>query len=202
MAGTGKGAVFGIQTVTLAEPVAGGYPTKWSGAGTYSFKAIVRDSVSFNDAVPSENDLYVEEVDDIYATLNSDDGSKGFTLDTYDLSQETYTALLGYYTNASSTDGWIDEPTKIPALVKAVQIVTRDFGTDFPSKTFQWAKMKINVTRAGTIGKSGFPNFHLEFKQQANVGNDGNTVSGHRWKLTTNEVTSGGSATGGSATGG
>lgn len=181
-----KGGTYGITSVTLATPVTGGFPNTWTGSGTFSFKAIVRDSVSFNDAAPSDNDLYVEENDDIYATLKSDEGSKGFTLDTYDLSQESYVALAGY-TAASSADAggytWITEPTTNEPLIKAVQIVTRAFD-DFPSKTFQWAKMRIAVTKAGTVGKSGFPNFHLEFKQLANLDASGNAVSGHRWSNT------------------
>ena len=180
-----KGGTYGISTVTLAPPVVGGFPTTWTGEGTFSFKAIVRDSVSFNDTAPSDNDLYVEENDDIYATLKSDEGTKGFTLDTYDLSQESYIALAGFSTSTEGTGAdavtWVTEPTKQAPLIKAVQIVTRELD-DFPSKTFQWAKMRIAVTKAGTIGKSGFPNFHLEFKQLANMDANGEAVSGHRWK--------------------
>lgn len=173
----GPGGTYGIVSVSLADVVSGGYPTQWP----FSFSAIVMDSVSFNDNAPSENDLYVEDIDTIYATLKSDEGSKGFTLDTYDLSADAFMYLQGF----TETDGWMAEPVKIPELVQAVQIVTRDFG-DFPSKTFQWGKMKISVTKAGTIGKSGFPNFHLEFKQQAHLDANGTPVSGHRWKLTDN----------------
>ena len=175
-----KGGTFGITSVTLATAVPGGYPSAWNGTDAFSFKAIVRDSVQFNDTAPSDNDLYVEEAEDIYASLKSEEGSKGFTLDTYDLSEESYKALAGF---TDGSDGWIEEPVHQDYLIKAVQIITRAFD-DFPSKTFQWAKMKIAVTKAGTIGKSGFPNFHLEFKQLANVTNAGETVSGHRWKLT------------------
>ena len=182
-----KGGTYGINEVTLAPPVTGGYPTTWTGTGAFTFKAIVRDSVSFNDAAPSENDLYVEEIDDIYATLKSDEGSKGFTLDTYDLSEESYAALLNFATTTANEITWYTEPTKQDFLIKAVQIITRKLD-DFPSKTFQWAKMKIAVSKAGTIGKSGFPNFHLEFKQLANVAANGTTVSGHRWCITPNSV--------------
>lgn len=179
-----KGGTYGITSVTLAPPQAGGFPGTWTGDGTFSFKAIVRDSVSFNDAAPSDTDLYVEDTDDIYATLSGDEGSKGFTLDTYDLSSESYTGLMGF-TASSDTNPWYQEPTTIAPLIKAVQIVTRDY-TDFPSKTFEWAKMKITVTKAGTIGKSGFPNFHLEFKQLANINpSTGAAACGHRWKRTT-----------------
>lgn len=198
----GQGGTYGIVTVSFAEPVTGAFPTSdkfkangttWP-AGSFGFSAIVMDSVGFNDSAPSENDLFVEDADTIYATLRSDEGSKGFTLDTYDLSLDSYQALLGA-TEEESTEGegndavteaWVTEPAKVPDLVKAVQIMTRKYG-DFPSKTFQWAKMKITVTRAGSIGKSGFPNFHLEFKQLANFDNSGVAQPGHRWKLTSQE---------------
>lgn len=206
MANTGKqGGTYGIVSVSFAEPETGGFPEdikfrryrdtdgnaipsgssagEWP-KGSFGFTAIVMDSVSFNDSAPSENDLYVEDVDTIYATLKSDEGSKGFTLDTYDLSAEAYEALVGAENATTGANaGWVVEPAQIPALLKAVQIMTRKFG-DFPSKTFQWAKMKISVTKAGTIGKSGFPNFHLEFKQQANFDENGKAQAGHRWKLT------------------
>ncbi len=208
----GQGGTYGIVNVVMAEPETGAFPTdemfkriesgdsdagdnnvnvgKWR-TGSFGFSAIVMDSVSFNDSAPSENDLYVEDADTIYATLRSDEGSKGFTLDTYDLSKEAYMALYGAYeegigspgSNDEYDEAWVVEPAKIPDLVKAVQIMTRKFG-DFPSKTFQWAKMKVTVTKAGTIGKSGFPNLHLEFKQLANFSSTGVAQAGHRWKLT------------------
>lgn len=176
-----KTAAYGISTVSLAEPVAGDFPTAFTGSGTFAFKAIVQDSVQFNDAAPSTNDVNVEETDDIYATLNSDNGTKGFTMQTYDLSEESYKFLLGFSKDSSTK--WNNEPTQRLKLVKAVQIVTRAFD-DFPSKTFQWAKMDITVIKAGTIGKSGFPNLSLTFKQLANYDSEGNVKSGHRWALT------------------
>lgn len=182
-----KSAVYGIKSVTLA-PVGtnGAYPTAWTGAGCFSFKAIVKDSLSFNDSAAGTNDIEVEDSDQPYASLVSSLASRGFTLDTYDLSAEAYKALQGF-TEATETGdsnkGYFVEPETIPDLIKAVQIVTNAFD-DMPSKTFEWAKMKIQVTKAGTIGKSGFPNFHLEFKQQQNTDASGKAISGHRWKIT------------------
>lgn len=175
-----KTAAYGISTVSLAAPVAGSFPTAFTGSDAFAFKAIVQDSVQFNDAAPGTNDINVEETDDIYATLNSDNGTKGFTMSTYDLSEESYKYLMGFY---KGEDKWNVEPTERLKLVKAVQIVTREFD-DFPSKTFQWAKMDIQVTKAGTIGKSGFPNLALTFKQLANYDESGVIKSGHRWALT------------------
>lgn len=182
-----KTAAYGISSVSLATPVAGSFPTSFTGSDTFSFKAIVQDSVQFNDAAPGTNDINVEETDDIYATLNSDNGTKGFTMQTYDLSEESYKYLMGF---TKGVDKWNVEPTQRLKLLKAVQIVTRSFD-DFPSKTFQWAKMDITVTKAGTIGKSGFPNLSLEFKQLANYDANGDIKSGHRWALT-EDVKSGG----------
>lgn len=176
-----KTAAYGISSVSLATPVAGGFPTSFEGDDAFKFKAIALDSLTFNDAAPSQNDVYVEETDDIYATLDSDSGTKGFTMQTYDISEESYKYLMGF--SKDSATGWNNEPTERLKLTKAVQIVTRSFD-DFPSKTFQWAKMDIQVTKAGNIAKSGFPNLSLTFKQLANYDSDGKAQSGHRWALT------------------
>ena len=39
--------------------------------------------------------------------------------------------------------------------------------SEFPSRTFEWANMKLVVTKSGTIGKSGFPNINIECTKQA-----------------------------------
>lgn len=179
-----KTAVYGISSVSLANVAANGaFPSAWTGDGAFSFKAIVKDSLSFNDSKAGDNDIEVEDSDDIYASLRSGTDTRGFTMDTYDLSEEAYLALLKYEKPlADNADGWVYAPVNTTDLIKAVQIVTKKFD-DFPAKTFQWAKMKISVTRAGTIGKSGFPNFHLEFRELMNANGSGQPISGHRWKV-------------------
>lgn len=179
-----KTAVYGISSVSLANPAAdGAFPSAWTGDGAFSFKAIVKESLSFKDSAAGDNDIEVEDSDDIYASLRSGIDTRGFTMDTYDLSEEAYIALLQYTKPAQgNADGWVYAPVNTTDLIKAVQIVTKAFD-DFPSKTFEWAKMKINVTRAGNIGKSGFPNFHLEFRELMNANSSGEPISGHRWKV-------------------
>ena len=177
-----KTAVYGVESVTLANPgTNGAYPSAWTGNGAFSFKAIVKDSLQFNDSEASDNDIEVEDSDEIYASLQGSAATKGFTMDTYDLSEEAYTNLM-QFTKDSKT-GWVEAPAKSNDLIKAVQIITRALD-EFPSKTFEWAKMKIKVTKAGTIGKSGFPNLHLLFRELSNTDANGKTISGHRWKLT------------------
>jgi hypothetical protein len=174
-----KTAAYGISSVTIDACGADGAYPAFSGANAFSFKAIVKDSLQFNDQAGSDNDIEIEDSDDIYASLQSSAPTKGFTMDTYDMGKDAYEALMQY----EEKDGWEEAPARIDDLIKAVQIITRAFD-DFPSKTFQWAKMKIKVTRAGTIGKSGFPNLHLEFRELMNADASGNAISGHRWKLT------------------
>jgi len=175
-----KTAAYGISNVTLdACGANGAYPT-FIGASAFSFKAIVKDSLQFNDSASSDNDIEVEDSDDMYASLPSGAATRGFTMDTYDMGEDAYKALMQY----TKEGDWVKAPAKVNDLIKAVQIITKDFD-DFPSKTFQWAKMKIKVTRAGTVGKSGFPNFHLEFRELMNANAQGEPISGHRWKLTT-----------------
>ena len=182
-----KTAAYGISSVTLANPGANGaYPSSWTGIGTFSFKAIVKDSFQFSDSESSDNDIEVEDSDEIYASLQSSAPTKGFTMDTYDLSEEAYIALQQFTEviqgEGESAETWYAAPAKSTDLIKAVQVVNQKFD-EFPSKTFQWAKMLIKVTRAGTLGKSGFPNFHLTFKEQMNANAKGEPISGHRWKL-------------------
>lgn len=179
-----KTGVYGITSVTLDTPGVNGAYAAFDGNNAFSFKAIAKDSLNFNDTAATDNDIEVEDSDDIYASLPNSTPTRGFTMDTYDLSQESYIALLQYEKpSTNNEEGWVNAPVRTDDLIKAVQIITRKFD-DFPSKTFQWAKMKIKVTRAGTIGKSGFPNFHLEFRELMNVDGSGNPISGHRWKLT------------------
>lgn len=176
-----KNSAYGIQTVKLAAPVPGGFPASFDGEGGFQFKAIVTGSVQFNDAAPNQTDINVEETDDIYTTVNSDNGSKGFTMQTYDLSKEAFTYLMGY-THDDAT-GWNTEPVKKNVLRKAVEIVTRDID-DIPSMTFQWANMEITVTKAGNITKSGLPNLSLTFKQLANFDASGKAQPGARNAVT------------------
>ena len=175
-----KPAVYGISAVTLANPVAGSYPTSWAGEDAFTFRAIVKDSLKFTDEAGTDNDIEVEESDTMFASLNSTTPKKGFEMDTYDLSEAAYTKLQGF---KNDEQGWLTEPVQTEDLIKAVQIITRKY-QDIPSRTFQWANMKIKVTKAGTVGKSGFPNFHLVFTQNSNFDENGTEKSCHRWKLT------------------
>ena len=57
-----KTAVYGVESVTLANPGANGaYPSAWTGNGAFSFKAIVKDSLQFNDSAASDNEIEVED---------------------------------------------------------------------------------------------------------------------------------------------
>ena len=174
-----KPAVYGITSVSLANPVAGDFPTTWQGEGAFSFSAIVKDSLKFNDEASNDNDIEVEESTTIFATLSSSTPKKGFEMDTYDLSEDAYMKLQGF---TKDEQNWINEPVQTEDLIKAVQIVTRKY-SDIPSRTFQWANMKIKVTKAGTVGRSGFPNFHLVFSQNSNFSAEGVEKTPHRWKV-------------------
>ena len=173
-----KNGVFGIKEFALGECVAnGGYPTTFP----LKLKAIVSGSLSFNDAAASTSDVEIEDSDDPYAVLTSSAATKGFTVQTYDLSAENFEQLLGF--TADDTTKWIKEKPSDTEVYKAVQIITKDLD-DIPSKTFQWSKMKLTVTRSGSIGKSGLPNLNIEFRQMAVFDASGEKVSGHRFGLT------------------
>lgn len=172
-----KNGVFGIKTFSFADCVAnGGYPTTFPN----SLKAIVTGSLTFNDSAASTSDVEVEDSEDPYAVLTSSAATKGFTIQTYDLSKENFESLLNY---TSDDKKWENEAPTENECYKAIQIVTKDLD-DIPSRTFQWSKMKLTITRSGSIGKSGLPNLNIECRQIAVYDAQGEKVSGHRWAFT------------------
>ena len=185
MAGT---AVYGIDYMKLAPAIesgdtAGAYPEFETVQVKFNVKAIVKDSFQFNDSAPGANDIEVEEMDNYYASLPSDPGKKGFTVQTYDMGSEAYKYLTGYAKNGE----WDEETPGFDMPNQAVELKTKSL-KGFPAKLFQWARMKLTVTRTGTVGKSGFPNFNLEFQQLANLNKDGKEISGARNKNYTEPV--------------
>ena len=174
-----KDGVYGIKSFLMKDASPNAFPTDWSDA--FALKAIVKDSLSYNDSAATENDIEVEDMDNFYASLPSGLATKGFTIQTYDMGEETYKHLCGY--EKQSSGDWFEEKPGFELANQAVQIITKAFG-DFPSKTFEWANMKTKVTRTGTIGKSGFPNFNIEFKQQSLISAEGKEIAGARWKNT------------------
>lgn len=179
-----KSSVYGIKAINFADtPTNGKFPTTWT---AFQMKAIVKDGLSFNDSAPSTTNIEVEDMDTAYAILESDKGSRGFTIQTYDLSKEAYEFFYGYSAGKTGTEheGWNVETPGFVLSAKAVQVITQDFG-EFPSRTFEWASMKLTVSNTGTIGKSGFPNLNIECKKQAFVGADGKEIAGARWKNNT-----------------
>lgn len=179
-----KQGVYGIASFKMQPAVANAFPTNWASAQTIN--AIVKDSFSFNDAESSENDIEVEDMDNFYASLPSALATKGFTIQTYDLSPEMFEYLCGYEEAKGADDpnkGYYVETPGFTLENQAVQIITKAF-SDFPSKTFEWANLACKVTRSGTIGKSGFPNFNITFKQQGLADASGKEIGGARWKFT------------------
>lgn len=183
-----KSSVYGIKSIKFAEtPTNGQFPTTWT---AFEMKAIVKDGLSFNDSAPSTTNIEVEDMDVAYAILETDKGSRGFTIQTYDLSEDAYKFFYGYadknYGTKEAPDDWLAETPGFVLSAKAVQVITQEFG-EFPSRTFEWASMKLTVSNTGTIGKSGFPNLNVECKKQAFVGTDGKEIPGARWRNTPKE---------------
>lgn len=179
-----KNGVYGLESFSFADCVEnGGYPTTWSD----KIKAVVSGSLTFNDQAAQTSDVEIEDSEEPYATLKTSAATKGFTLQTYDLSEDNFTKLLNY-TKDEGTGGknaWYNELPQEIEVYKAIQIVTKKLD-DIPSKTFQWSKMKLTITRSGSIGKGGLPNLNIEFRQMAVFDTKGDPKSGHRWILTDN----------------
>ena len=86
-----KNGVYGLESFSFADCAEnGGYPTIWSD----KIKAVVSGSLTFNDQAAQTNDVEIEDSDEPYATLKTSAATKGFTLQTYDLSEENFTKLL------------------------------------------------------------------------------------------------------------
>ena len=155
------GGTYNSETLTAKSA----FPKVWE---EFKLKAIVKDSLSFNDQAPSTNNVEIEDSDNYYAVLQSDAGSEGFTVQVYDMSKEAYMFFFGFKEGEAKGDdeGYLVEDPKFKLQNHAVQIQTK--GTDeFPSHIFEWANMKLVVTKSGSIGKSGFPNINIECTKQA-----------------------------------
>lgn len=169
-----------MPAITTGE-TAGAYPDfdkMVDGETGFSVKAIVKDSFNYDDTEASTTNIEIEDSDDFFATIKTDNGQKGFTVETYDLSDEAMKYLLGY---AVGTDGWLEEGVTYELPSQAVEILTRKL-EEFPSMKLQWAKMSVSVIRTGSIGKSGLPSLQLKFVKLANFNKDGEEVSGARRK--------------------
>ena len=107
-----KSGAWGIESVKFAplvdsptvkgntsNPAKSAFPTSWE---EFKLKAIVKDSLSFNDQAPSTNNIEVEDSDNYYAVLQSDAGSEGFTVQVYDMSKEAYMFFFGFKEGAAS----------------------------------------------------------------------------------------------------
>lgn len=185
-----KTAAYGIKSIKFTdahpEGITGlnGSSVSWS---AFEMKAIVKDSFSFQDQAAGESNIEVEDMDDYYAILKSDTGTEGFSVQTYDLSAAAYAFFFGYTSSGSGDGGaWNVEPAEFTLPNKAVQIITRALGDEFPSKQFEWANMKLTVSKTGTLGKSGFPNIQIDFKKVACIDSTtGKETAGARWKVLT-----------------
>lgn len=176
-----KNSVYGIASLKLTSAVANAFPTTWAG---FSLNAIVKDSFKPNDSAPSDTDIEVEDMETAFVTLPNSIGTKGFTVDTYDLSNEAYTYLMGWAAAKESDTanaGWLIETPNYQLPNQAVQLTTKAYG-DIPSWIFEWANMKVTVVQAGTIGKSGLPNLTLTFKKQPLFDASGLEIAGARKK--------------------
>lgn len=176
-----KNATYGLKSVEFQKAVSGGFPTAWDSANVFSAVALVKDQFSYNDQAASESNVEVEEMDEYYATLESDKGSKGFTLQIYDLSEKSYTYLLGYKKNEQT--GYFEEVPGFKLDNQAIRITTKSLGEEFRSKIIEYANMKTTVVHAGTIGKSGFPNLTITCTKQAVLDENGAEQAGARWQF-------------------
>lgn len=174
-----KRGIYGIDYVKLFPSTKYGlYPDFDKLGNGFKIQAIVKDSASFSDTAPSTTDVEIEDSDLPFATIENDKGSHGFTLQTYDMGKEAYEYFLGFVKNNAT--GWEEEQQSFVLPNQAVELMTKAYGNQAPV-LFQWANMKCVVSKSGTLGKSGFPNFQLDFTQNVNRDKAGNEISGSRF---------------------
>lgn len=178
-----KRALYGITSIKFMTPAANGafadFATLVEGTNGLTIHAIVRDSFTFSDTTPSTTDLDVEDMDLHYATLNSDEGTKQFTFQSYDMSDTAVKFLLGYIEDSNN---WIQAPATSPTLYFAIQVQTRQL-QDIPSTIMQWARCKVEITKSGTLGKSGLPNFNFTCTEVVNLDANGAALPNYRYKF-------------------
>lgn len=189
MADNKSEAVYGIKHVKLAEATKDGTFPDFTTAQTFNVRFIAEGTLSFNDEAPETTPIQVEDMKSPLANIPSGLGSEGFTLETYDMSEDAYKYLKGYKTIPDSESdnpnkGWTVETPGYELPSQAVEIETEAIDK-FPAKVYQWAKMKVTVVKAGTIGRSGFPNFTLTFAKEANLDENGAEIPGSRNKTIT-----------------
>ena len=172
--------VYGIEHVKLMAAKADGtYPDFDTLEDGFQIHAIVKDSASFNDTESSVENIEIEDSDLPFHTIETDKGSRGFTLQTYDMGADAYEYLLGFEKDPSTE--WYEEQSNFVLPNQAVELLTKAYGVH-KAVLYQWANMKCVVSRTGTLGKSGFPNFQLAFTQNVNRNSAGQEISGCRFK--------------------
>jgi hypothetical protein len=176
-------AIYGIRSIIFDKVVKGGFPSFDTSGTAFKVSAIVKDSFSFSDTAPSENNIEIEDSDEYFAVLNNEKGAQGFTFQSYDLSEEAYHKLLGFSDGTGDNEGYIVEnPTFDAANVEfAVQITTRPLG-EFSARQYEFARMKAKISKSGTLGKSGFPNLNIELTKLVNFDEQGNEHPASRIK--------------------
>lgn len=176
--------LYGIRQIVFDKVVPGAFPDfDVTGETAFRISAIVKDSFSFNDTTAGENNIEIEDSDEYFAVLNSENASEGFSFDSYDLSEEMYFKLFGFEQGEGTNEGYIvNNPEYDSATLEfAVQVTTKKLGTH-PAKIYEWARMKTKITKTGTLGKSGFPNIHIEVVELANFDGLGKEQVSHRIK--------------------
>lgn len=179
-------AVYGLKHMKMTNATSDGTYPNFTTAPVFNVRFISDGSFTFSDEAPETTDIVIEDSKKPLLSPETGLGSEGFTLETYDMSEDAYKYLKGYQTVAASESdnpnaGWTISTPGFTLPAQAVEIETEAI-EQFPGKLYQWAKMKVTVVKAGSIGRGGLPNFTLTFTQLANTDANGNEISGDRNK--------------------
>ena len=110
-------------------------------------------------------------------------GKRTLTLQTNDLSAEVLEYLTGEESVTVGSGGiavtWRNEGVGYDLPVQAMQITTGAIDT-YRAKQIEYARLKIEVKEAGTLGKNGLPNLTLTCTKLANMNASGVEIPGRR----------------------
>jgi hypothetical protein len=173
---------FGIKSLKLAPAMSDGTFPDFATNGIL-IPMIVIDSFTYDKEDDQTTDLQCEDFDDVFLTLPGQKGKRTLTVQTYDLDHDIMAYLTGEteVTTGTGEDQvtWRMEGVGFDLPSQGMQIITRAIDT-YPAKRIEYAKLRVEVKEAGTLGKNGLPNLTLTCTKLANMNTLGVEVSGKR----------------------
>jgi hypothetical protein len=169
---------FGIRSVKLAPAKNDGTYPDFDTDGVL-IPMVVIDSFTYDREDDQTNDVLWEDAEDVGLVLPGQKGKRTVAVQTNDLDQKIMAYLTGETVDSST--GWRSEGIGFELPPQGMQIITRAID-EYPAKQIEYAKLRIEVKEAGTLGKNGLPNLTLTCTKLANMDASGVEIPGRRIK--------------------